>query len=92
MVLRLCDELQVPMSDRDAFLTSAGLAPACGGLDLCDADMDAARMAIDWMPARHAPFPAWALDRHWRILRLNRQGAAMPAPFGLGEGDSLIGR
>ena len=49
-----------------------------------------ARAAVDWMLERHDPYPAYALDRHWRVVRSNRAGNFMLAGAGVGEGDSLL--
>jgi hypothetical protein len=45
---------------------------------------------MDWTLSRHDPYPAMALDRHWRLIALNRTAAGLLAPFGLGEGESLL--
>ena len=43
-----------------------------------------------WMLERHDPFPAIALDRHWRIIRGNACATALLEPLGITVGDSLL--
>ncbi len=90
MVLQLCEELAVPRAGRNQMLTAAGLAPAYGVRNLNETDMAPVRGAVDWMLQRHDPYPALALDRHWRLLKLNRSAATMLAGLGVQPGDSLI--
>ena len=90
MVLRLAGALDLPHDARDAWLHAAGFAPAFRRRAADDAEMRAARDAVAWMVDRHDPFPGFALDRHWRILRANRCAAALLGGFGVEEGDSLL--
>jgi hypothetical protein len=39
---------------------------------------------------RHAPYPGLALDRHWRIVRVNGPAERLLSAAGLGQGDSLL--
>jgi hypothetical protein len=52
--------------------------------------MEPIRSAIEWTLARHAPYPGMALDRLWRIVKLNPPAATLFAPLGLAEGASLL--
>ncbi len=90
MVLQLCEELAVPLPDRNQLLTAAGLAPAYQKRQLGAADMQPAEAAMSWMLQRHDPFPAIAMDRHWQILHLNGAATRLLAGMGVGQGDSLI--
>lgn len=90
MVLRLCDQLEVPRAARNRLLTAAGMAPAYGSRAAGDGDLAPVRAALDWMLQQHAPYPAMALDRHWRLTALNPMGAQMLGAVELGVGDSLI--
>ena len=91
MVLALCEELDVPRGARNQLLTAAGLAPASGVRDLEEDEMSPVRQAVDWMLERHDPYPAFALDRHWHVQKMNRTASTLLAGLGLGPGDSLIG-
>lgn len=90
MVLRLCDELDVPIAQRNRMLTAAGLSPAYAERDLSEADMAPMRAAVDWTLERHDPYPAMAIDRHWRLVKANKSMAGLLAAFGMAEGDSLL--
>ncbi len=90
MVLRLCEELELPRAARNQLLFAAGLAPAYGSRSLADEEMRPVREAVDWLLQRHAPFPAMALDRHWHLVQLNRPAGRLFAGLGLGEGDSML--
>lgn len=90
MVLRLCDELDVPIAHRNRMLTAAGLSPAYAERDLSEEDMAPMRKAVHWTLKRHEPYPAMAMDRHWRIVEMNAVSERLLAGFGTKVGDSLI--
>ena len=66
MVLQLSEALAIPRAERNALLQAAGFAPAYKARDFADADVAALRQAMDWTLSRHDPYPAMALDRHWK--------------------------
>ena len=78
MVLALSESLGVPRATRNVLLNAAGFAQAYRARDLDDEDMAPVREAMDWMLERHAPYPAFAFDRHWRLVRLNSVSTALP--------------
>ena len=69
MVMRLCEELEVPLRERNALMLAAGFAPAFAERPL--AELSAARQAIDQILKAHKPYPAFALDRHWNVIASN---------------------
>jgi len=71
MVLRLAEQLEVPLRERNALLLAAGYAPAYAERGLDDPAMEAARRAVETILAAHAPHPALAVDRHWRMVAAN---------------------
>ncbi|WP_291296678.1 helix-turn-helix domain-containing protein [Elioraea sp.] len=75
MVLRLADQLEVPLRDQNVLLLAAGYAPAFPERGLDDPGLASVRAAVDSVLAAHAPFPAVAIDRHWHLLAAN---AAVP--------------
>ncbi|NKX90058.1 helix-turn-helix transcriptional regulator [Nocardia coubleae] len=75
MVLRLCEALEVPLRERNTLLLAAGFAPAYRESRLDDAELAAARAAIDTMLRAHEPYPAVVVDRWWDVVAGN---AAMP--------------
>jgi transcriptional regulator with XRE-family HTH domain len=76
MVLRLAEQLEVPLREQNVMLLAAGYAPAFPERGLDDPGLAAARAAVDAVLAAHEPFPAVAIDRHWTLLAANR---AVPA-------------
>ena len=77
MVLLLAENLGVPLRERNGLLLAAGYAPAYRERGLADPGLQPARAAIDIVLKGHEPYPALAVDRHWRLLAAN----AMVAPL-----------
>ncbi|MBO9401698.1 helix-turn-helix transcriptional regulator [Shimia sp. R9_3] len=90
MVLRLCEQLDVPIAQRNRLLMAAGLSPAYAKRDLSAEEMAPVQAAVDWTLQRHAPYPAMALDRHWRLVAVNSVAEQILAGLGVACGDSLI--
>ena len=74
MVLRLGAALGMPLRDQNSLLLASGFAPAWQSGERTDAGMVMLDRAIDYMLERHDPYPAFVLDRHWNLLRVNRGG------------------
>jgi transcriptional regulator with XRE-family HTH domain len=72
VILRLAEQLEVPLRARNALLIAAGYAPAFGERPLDDPALALARQAIERLLAAHEPFPALAIDRHWTLVAGNR--------------------
>jgi transcriptional regulator with XRE-family HTH domain len=75
MVLRLAEELDVPLRERNVLLVSAGYAPVFPQRALGDPALQPARKAVDLVLKGHEPYPALAIDRHWTLVAHN---AAVP--------------
>lgn len=90
MVLQLCEELEVPRAARNRLLTAAGLAPAYSERALTDEQMQPVRSAVDWLLERHDPYPAFAMDRHWRIKKMNTTASVLLSGMGVQTGDSML--
>ncbi|MGI9437738.1 MAG: helix-turn-helix domain-containing protein [Geminicoccaceae bacterium] len=90
MAMMLGDVLNVPRASRNALLNAAGFAPAYQSRNWSDEDMAAVRDAVDWTMRRHDPYPAFVLDRHWRLIKTNRSAGALLGGLHVGEGDSLL--
>ncbi|MBK1787128.1 helix-turn-helix domain-containing protein [Prauserella cavernicola] len=69
MINRLCDELDVPLRERNGLYLAAGYAPVHSEHPL--ADLDLARTAIDAVLTGHEPHPAAAVDTRWGLLAAN---------------------
>lgn len=90
MVLQLSEELEIPRPARNRLLTAAGLAPAYAERSLSEEQMRPMRDAVDWMLGRHDPYPAFAMDRHWRVQKMNNTAQLLLAGMGMNPGDSML--
>jgi transcriptional regulator with XRE-family HTH domain len=79
LVLRLAEELEVPLRERNHLLLAAGYAPRYAERGLDDPALSAARRAIERVLAAHEPYPALAIDRHWTLVAANRAVAPLLA-------------
>ena len=71
MVLRLAEQLDVPLRDRNLLLHAAGYASVFPERPLDDPALRIARQAVDQVLAGHEPYPALAVDRHWTLIASN---------------------
>lgn len=71
MILQLTETLEVPLRDRNAWLTAAGFAPLFRTRTLDDPQMGQVLAAVRMMLNAHEPFPAVALDRAWNARMSN---------------------
>ena len=88
MVLKLAEQLDVPLRERNVLLVAAGFAPAFPQRSLDDPMLKSARQAIDLVLKAHEPNPALAYDRHWNLVTANR----MVAPLLDGIPERLLGQ
>jgi transcriptional regulator with XRE-family HTH domain len=70
MIGRLCDELEVPLRDRNGLYLAAGFAPVHEERPLDHIRF--ARAAVDAVLAGHEPYPAVAVDARWDLVSANR--------------------
>lgn len=71
MVLRLAEQLEVPLRDQNALLLAAGFAPRFGQRGLDEPEMAPVRDALERVLAGHEPYPALVVDRHWGLVAAN---------------------
>jgi transcriptional regulator with XRE-family HTH domain len=71
MLLKLAEQLGIPLRDRNVLLTAAGYAPRFAERRLDDPALESARKAISLVLAGHEPYPALAIDRHWHLIEAN---------------------
>jgi len=72
MVLRLAEQLAVPLRERNLLLLSAGFAPVYAESSVDDPNMSAVRDALRQGLTGHEPYPALVVDRHWNLVDANR--------------------
>ncbi|MGC5381940.1 helix-turn-helix domain-containing protein [Micromonospora sp. DT68] len=72
MILRLADQLHVPLRDRNRLLLAAGFAPRYAERPLDDTALSAALDAVRRVLQAHEPYPALVFDRRWNIVMTNR--------------------
>jgi transcriptional regulator with XRE-family HTH domain len=72
MVLRLADQLDVPLRDRNRLLLAAGFAPRYAERPLDNDALASARDALERVLRAHEPYPAVVFDRRWNIVMTNR--------------------
>jgi transcriptional regulator with XRE-family HTH domain len=72
MILQLSETLEVPLRERNDWLTAAGFAPVFRARPLDDPQMTQVMHAVRMMLTSAAPFPAIAIDRAWNIRLSNK--------------------
>jgi transcriptional regulator with XRE-family HTH domain len=68
MILRLAEELAVPLRARNALLLAGGFAPAYPEGELGGPDLAAVLASLRTVLAGHEPYPALLIDRHWTMV------------------------
>lgn len=71
MVIRLAEELEVPLRERNALLLAAGYAPVYAERQLDAPELAPVRQAIDRFLRAHEPYPALVVDRYHNLLASN---------------------
>ncbi len=79
MLMRLAEQLDMPLRQRNRLLLAGGFAPAHGERPLAAPDMGEAMAVVEAVLAGHAPFPALAVDAHWNLVSANDAVMAMVA-------------
>jgi transcriptional regulator with XRE-family HTH domain len=86
MILRLAEQLEVPLRERNTLLLAAGYASLYAERSLDDPAIQAARGVVDQILHVHMPHPALAVDRHWHLIAAN----TAIAPLMLGVEDAAL--
>lgn len=68
LILRLSEELDVPLRERNALLLSGGFAPAYPEHGLDAPPLSAITEAMRQVITAHMPNPALAVDGHWELI------------------------
>jgi transcriptional regulator with XRE-family HTH domain len=71
MILRLAEELDVPLRARNVLLLAGGFAPAYSQRDLDAPHLATVLASLRDVLAGHEPYPAVLVDRHWTLIEAN---------------------
>jgi transcriptional regulator with XRE-family HTH domain len=71
LILRLSEELDVPLRERNALLLAGGFAPAYPERGLDAPPLSAVTEAMRQVITAHMPNPALAVDGHWELIDAN---------------------
>ena len=71
LILRLAEQLDVPLRERNSLLLAAGYAPVYGERDFDDPELEPVRRAIQRVLTAHEPYPALAVGRQWEVVAMN---------------------
>ena len=71
MVIRLAEELEIPLRERNGLFLAAGYAPVYPERPLDADEMQPVRQAIDRFLRAHEPYPAVVVDRYHNLLASN---------------------
>jgi len=77
MVVRLSDAMEVPLRERNHFLSAAGFAKMYSQRSLDEPSMEPIRNILTDMLTHHEPYPAFVLDRSWNIVMQNNAADLM---------------
>ena len=72
MVLRLAEQLDIPVRERNALLLAAGYAPRYPRTPLDDPSLAALREGMQRLLTGYEPYPALVMDAGYRVLAANR--------------------
>jgi transcriptional regulator with XRE-family HTH domain len=90
MIRRLSDALSLPLATRNTLLTLAGFAAPYRSRAWDDKEMQPISAALAYMLDKHAPYPAFAVDRLWKVIRVNAPAQVLFGALGIVEGASLL--
>jgi transcriptional regulator with XRE-family HTH domain len=71
MILRLTEQLDVPLRDRNTLLLAGGYAPAYPQHALDEPELASVRNALRQVLLAHEPYPALVLNRWWEMVESN---------------------
>jgi len=71
MIIRLTEQLEVPLRERNALLLAAGYAPAYPQHGLDEPELDSVRDGLRRVLDGHDPYPAVVVNRWWEMLDHN---------------------
>jgi hypothetical protein len=77
MILRLSEQLDVPLRERNALLLAGGYAPAYPEHSLDEPELAGVRAALRQILTGHEPYPALVVNRWWEMLDANAAVAVL---------------
>jgi transcriptional regulator with XRE-family HTH domain len=77
VVLRLAEQLEIPLRERNEMLLAAGHAPVFPERSLKDPELAPVREALDLILNGHEPYPGLAIDRAWNLVAANSTTRAL---------------
>ena len=77
MILRLSEQLDVPLRERNALLMAGGYAPAYPEHSLDEPELARLRVALRQILTGHEPYPALVVNRWWEMLDGNAAVAVL---------------
>ncbi|MGA7803161.1 helix-turn-helix domain-containing protein [Bradyrhizobium sp.] len=77
MVIRLCQALDIPLRARNELLVSAGYAALYPERSLDMLAMGSVREALNRIIGHYEPYPAFVVDRGWRVVMRNESAARL---------------
>src|SRR6516164_2552308 len=80
MILRLTEQLDVPLRDRNTLLLAGGYAPAYPEHPLDGPELASVRDALRNVLSGHEPYPALVVNRWWELLDCNTPFAVQTDP------------
>src|ERR687896_1834878 len=80
MLLRLAEQLEVPLRERNHLLVAGGYAPVYGQAALDAPELAGVRAALRQVLAGHEPYPAVVVDRSWHLVDANAAVGVLLGP------------
>jgi transcriptional regulator with XRE-family HTH domain len=77
MIVKLTDQLEVPLRERNQLLLAGGYAPMYPEHVLDAPELDRIRDALALVLAAHEPYPALVINRWWELVDANSALAAL---------------
>jgi transcriptional regulator with XRE-family HTH domain len=77
MILRLSEQLDVPLRERNALLLAGGYAPVYPEHSLDEPELTRLRVALRQILTGHEPYPALVVNRWWEMLDGNAAVAVL---------------
>ncbi len=90
MLLNIALFLNIPKSETNRALITAGFSPAFSQLDQSHKNLVPVFSAINQMLENHMPYPALVLNHHWDIVNANQAAVNMMISVGFSDYKNLL--